>query len=393
MKIALLADTHFGWKQFSKITTRNVNGKNIVLNKRENDNYNALLWSCKIIRESADICLLAGDLIHKTGNMNAYIYNMMFKFFNELKIPTIVIAGNHDEERGTIPLDFLNTIPNVTYVPKDDIIEINDDINIYCEGHQPIPSQDDVYDHSNLLSSYRDMENKAKEDKDKINILLGHGILIDSLKEYHQSPSSYNGSRLYPNSSLENYDYVVLGHNHTHYVIDNYISPGTLFNHSIAEGLDQCKRGVTIIDTDIYKQTKSVSRSLSFIEYTKARSQVFKIYKNTKEDKQAFYDFIDSYKDGIAQVYIDWDPSEIPQSNIISFSRRNVYTSIAKIDEQFIEKHNLSLDDFSGGDLIKFKESIDNTNIVGSLRAYLVKQNYDQPLIDDIINDYNNAES
>lgn len=99
MKIAHLADSHLGFRQFHRQTSSG-------LNQREADVANAFRSAIDgVIAERPDAVLIAGDIFHSVRPSNPSIlfaYQQLARLRAELPdAPIVLIAGNHDTPRSS----------------------------------------------------------------------------------------------------------------------------------------------------------------------------------------------------------------------------------------------------------------------------------------------------
>ena len=99
MKLAHIADSHLGIRQYHRQTPTGIN-------QREADVANAFRGVIDdVIRAGPDVVVIAGDLFHSVRPTNAAIV-FAFRQFQRLrealpKAPVIVVAGNHDTPRSS----------------------------------------------------------------------------------------------------------------------------------------------------------------------------------------------------------------------------------------------------------------------------------------------------
>lgn len=92
-RVAHLADLHLG---YSHLSARNPEGRN----QRQVDfEEAAILAAREVVRQKADLCLVAGDLLHDTNIYPAALAGAVrfCKSIVENGIPLVFIGGNHDE--------------------------------------------------------------------------------------------------------------------------------------------------------------------------------------------------------------------------------------------------------------------------------------------------------
>ncbi|HEX3926792.1 MAG TPA: DNA repair exonuclease [Gemmatimonadales bacterium] len=99
MRLAHLADPHLGFRQFSRLTER---GRN----QREVDVATAFTRAIdSVIAERPDAVVIAGDLFHAVRPSNSAILHAVREFSRLQRalptVPVVVIAGNHDTPRSS----------------------------------------------------------------------------------------------------------------------------------------------------------------------------------------------------------------------------------------------------------------------------------------------------
>jgi DNA repair exonuclease SbcCD nuclease subunit len=254
-KIAFLADLHFGHPT------------------RAEENYKAALLVAEEIyaqREYLHDVFILGDFLHSQDisvRALAQINTFLDKFGEDQCIR--IIAGNHDEyaDGETYLSAFKKNAAYSAYVEatKDHAtVEVTHtydrNATVYLMSHKHIPCKNGKFDHSGDLARYNKLVELTKREKeDTVKILAGHGVIDTMLKKAGTTPENYGGSTVFPESCKDAFDYVVLGHNHVPFVMDNYISVGSLTEqrdeHIVnTEGL----RGVLYFDP----VTETFSRSI-----------------------------------------------------------------------------------------------------------------------------------
>jgi DNA repair exonuclease SbcCD nuclease subunit len=123
IKIAHLADLHIG---YSHLNNRFENRNQRLVDFEQS----SLLAAENIIKQKADLVVIAGDLIHET-NLYPSALSGAVKFcqlLNQASIPVIAIGGNHDEaeaENRYNTLSFLAEHHNLKLFLKQDYLDIN----------------------------------------------------------------------------------------------------------------------------------------------------------------------------------------------------------------------------------------------------------------------------
>ena len=100
MKLAHIADSHLGIRQYHRQTPTGIN-------QREADVANAFRGVIDdVIAQRPDVVIIAGDLFHSVRPTNAAIV-FAFRQFQRLRdalgpeVPIIIVAGNHDTPRSS----------------------------------------------------------------------------------------------------------------------------------------------------------------------------------------------------------------------------------------------------------------------------------------------------
>ncbi len=100
MKLAHIADSHLGIRQYHRQTPTGIN-------QREADVANAFRGAIDdVIAQRPDVVIIAGDLFHSVRPTNAAIV-FAFRQFQRLRealgpdVPVIIVAGNHDTPRSS----------------------------------------------------------------------------------------------------------------------------------------------------------------------------------------------------------------------------------------------------------------------------------------------------
>ncbi len=201
MKIIHFSDTHLGYNDLEVINEENIN-------QREADFYDAfsqVVEQIKIIKP--DFIIHTGDLFHRSSPSNRAITFALeqFKIIDSLKIPFILIAGNHSTPRTNLSAPILKIFENfenifVSYEQKYKKIEFKE-IVFHTLPH--------MNDETTALSQIELCE--AEIDASKKNIMMMHCSVGASylMQEF--------GEWVFPREKeyiFEKMDYVALGHWH-----------------------------------------------------------------------------------------------------------------------------------------------------------------------------------
>ena len=227
MKFVHIADVHLDCP-FKTISDRADLGVERRLEQR-----NALKKVINFIKENnIEYLFISGDLYEQEYIRESSIcfLNNLFKEIPNTKI--YITPGNHDPYIKDSYYMTYNWNNNVKiFTQRVEKVE-NEDVNIYGFGFNNFEMQENKLNEINIL------------DKNKINILITHGDLVDSI---------YN-----PMNKIElinkGFDYVALGHVHKRDDSSNIVYPGSL----ISLGFDELgEHGMIvgeIIDDKLYKQ-------------------------------------------------------------------------------------------------------------------------------------------
>ena len=203
MKFVHIADIHLD-SPFKTISDRADLGTKRRLEQRE-----ALKKVINYIKENnIEYLFICGDLYEQE-----YIRESTIKYINDLfkeipKTKIYIVPGNHDPY-----------IKNSYYA----IYNWNDNVKIFNQNVEKIENEDvDIYGFgfNNFEMNGNQLENINIENKNKINILITHGDLTESI---------YNPMNI---NILKNkgFDYVALGHVHKRDDSTNIVYPGSLIS-------------------------------------------------------------------------------------------------------------------------------------------------------------------
>ena len=238
MKFVHLADVHFD-APFTTISDRAELGQTRRLEQRS-----AFKKVIDFIKQNnVDYLFISGDLYEQEYIKKStidYINNL----FKEIKNTKIFIApGNHDPYINESYYNSFEWENNVKIFTQNTEKVENDDVNIYGYGF------------NNYEMNLNQLEKINIDEKEKINILVTHGTIIEG----NELSGIYNPISI---NTLKNkgFDYVALGHIHKR---DNYY-PGSL----ISMGFDELGEHGFIYGEIINKKIKT--------EFIKADDREFK---------------------------------------------------------------------------------------------------------------------
>jgi DNA repair protein SbcD/Mre11 len=219
-----------------------------------------------LIKDSnIDAILVAGDIFDRSVppvEAVNLLDEVMSKIVLDLKIPTIMIAGNHDSpdrihfgsrlmgaSRLSITGRYKKNISPV--VISDDFGEVHFYPLPYAEpatvreqmGNEDIHTHDEAM--LKVVSSIKD-----NMDKGKRNVLISHTFAAGGEASDSERPLSIGGSSVVDASYFKDFNYVALGHLHRPQRVggDNVRYSGSLMKYSFSEVTQ--KKSIPIIDMD-----------------------------------------------------------------------------------------------------------------------------------------------
>lgn len=223
MRIIHISDTHLGAAGFSRKLSA------FGTNQREEDFCNSFVAAIdKIIQLKPDLVLHTGDFFHSVRPTNRII-NLALKQIiriTELKIPIVLISGNHDTPKqkgiGSV-FSIFEFFPNVFPIHQNryESLTLNQ-ITVHA-----VPHCLDIGVFKEELAKIR------LDEKAKYNLLLLHGV-VAGIKEFSMGELS---EQEIPPAILEmGFDYVALGHYHNFTQVgDRIYYAGSTERLSIAE--------------------------------------------------------------------------------------------------------------------------------------------------------------
>lgn len=246
MKILHTADLHLG---------RTING--ISLLNQQSHCLNQIIDYLK--NNSVDYIIIAGDIFDRSVPSKEAIglANDFITKINKLKIPLIIISGNHDSSER---LSFLSQVLN-----HQDIFIVSDEIDIqkiefknitfYCSPYHDYLKIANFYQDNSIKdceSALNGQLENVKLDENKINIFIGHNFFANdtTLISDSERPLQLGGMKYIPIHSLQKFDYVALGHLHQAQKInvDKIRYSGSIYKYSESEV--NHRKSFTIIDID-----------------------------------------------------------------------------------------------------------------------------------------------
>jgi exonuclease SbcD len=194
-----------------------------------------------------DVLLIAGDLYDRgipPSEAVNLLNEVLSKIVLELKIPTLIISGNHDSDER---LEFLNGILSnmnlhIEGTLKKEVkkITFNDEygpVNFFMLPYVDLQKASDIFeinfeDKTQLLKHYLD---SIDLDEDERNVLIAHEYIMGGLNSESERPLSIGGSEYVDPDIFEKFDYVALGHLHRPQKIKNSYYSGSLLKYSFSE--------------------------------------------------------------------------------------------------------------------------------------------------------------
>lgn len=181
------------------------------------------------------IIVITGDIFHETGNLNREERMMFNKYMKSMSehCKVFLIDGNHDTKRycgkskiNTNLIDSkLKMDKNLVYLEKSGSYLVGDNVNLV------------VLNFFEYNPFFLDRLLKQSVKKDKVNILLYHGDLINILKEEKKRPGFfYTFSKEDYQKIIENFDFVLVGDIHKYNLLEkNCAYPGSLIQQNYGE--------------------------------------------------------------------------------------------------------------------------------------------------------------
>ncbi len=201
MKIVHFSDTHLGFNDLYVVNKEGINQREVDFYKAFSDIID------NIISIKPDFVIHTGDLFHRSSPSNRAISFALkeLKRLEDVKIPFIVIAGNHSTPRtfGTSSiLEIIDTLKNSYAVYDQQYKKISfDEIIFHALPH--------INDEKKILTELEKIETSI--DLKKKNVLLMH-CSVGAYYLMHEF-----GEWVYPKQKeyiFEKMDYVALGHWH-----------------------------------------------------------------------------------------------------------------------------------------------------------------------------------
>jgi exonuclease SbcD len=230
MNILHLADTHLGYSAYRKATEEGVN-------QREIDVYDAFHQVVDYaIQMRPDLVVHAGDLFDSVRPTNRAITVAIHELLLLSKegIPFVVISGNHEtpklKETGNI-FSIFEHIENVypihgNHYEKLEFKANGETLSLHAIPQCQTPKEFDV-----------NLKKIAVNKKSDYNVLLAHGAVV-GIKEFKMN--EFNELFIPVSRLKDEFDYIALGHYHTHAQLQKNASyAGSTEHLSFTEAPDQ----------------------------------------------------------------------------------------------------------------------------------------------------------
>jgi exonuclease SbcD len=246
MKIIHTADWHLGKIIYSNYMTED---QKYILNN----------FITYLKQNKPDVLIIAGDLYDRAvppSEAVNLLNKTLSKIVLEMKIPTLIISGNHDSSER---LEFLNGILSgmdlhIEGTLKKEIkkVTFNDSfgpVNFYLLPYVEFQKARDIFEidfenKTQALKYYIDNMNINEKER---NILISHEYIMGGEESESERPLSIGGSEFVDYSVFEIFDYVALGHLHRPQKFKNekINYSGSLLKYSFSESNN--KKGMNLV--------------------------------------------------------------------------------------------------------------------------------------------------
>lgn len=249
-----------------------------------------------------DALIMAGDLYDRampSKEAVALANKVLTRLVQEIKLPVLVIAGNHDSnERVEYGADLLAT--NRLYI-EGTVKEVTRKVTIKGVNFYLLPFADYAYTRELLKDdSIKSLEDAAKVqietikkemDPAEINVLISHGYVINLSNDTSETTDSERplsiGTAEYVSVELfEDFDYVALGHLHKAQKVkyDRIRYSGSILKYSKSEAVHK-------------KQVSLVTLEKNYVE-------IEPIYIEPKRDMRVVKGFFDTLMEQKSDDYV-----------------------------------------------------------------------------------------
>jgi exonuclease SbcD len=247
MKIIHTADWHLGKIIYSNYMTED---QKYILNKFIN----------YLQQNKPNVLIIAGDLYDRAvppSEAVNLLNKTLSKIVLEMKIPTLIISGNHDSSER---LEFLNGILSgmnlhIEGTLKKEVkkVTFSDNygpVNFYLLPYVEFQKAKDIFEinfenKTQALKHY--IDNLDLNEKER-NILISHEYIMGGEESESERPLSIGGSEFVDYSVFEIFDYVALGHLHRPQKFKNekINYSGSLLKYSFSES--NHKKGMNLVE-------------------------------------------------------------------------------------------------------------------------------------------------
>lgn len=240
-----------------------------------------------------DALIVAGDIYDRSipsGDAVNLLNNVLNKIVLELKIPTFIIAGNHDsKERLSFGTSFLEK--NNLYIESNisenmKMVSIDSEltINFYMLPYFELYNIKNLYKGQAIQSINDAIKLYVKNiqlNKSQINILVGHGFYLYSKSNSLHDEISVGGAEIIDASLFDEFDYIALGHIHSSKSIGTYKMrySGSPLKYSIDEANQD--KSYTIIDIEDKNNIKIYTKPIIPLRDVRVIKGAFEDISNT----------------------------------------------------------------------------------------------------------------
>ena len=210
--------------------------------------------------ESVDALVISGDLFDRAvppAEAINLLNETLSKIVLELKIPTIIISGNHDSAER---LEFLNGILSgmnlhIEGVLKDEVKKVTytDEyglVNFFLLPYVDFFKARDLFgmNFKNKTEVISKFIEKMSIDENERNVLVAHEYVLGGEESESERVLSIGGSEYIEPSIFEVFDYVALGHLHRpqNILSQKICYPGSLLKYSFSEISHE--KGMNLVD-------------------------------------------------------------------------------------------------------------------------------------------------
>ena len=261
---------------------------------------------CDLEKLNVDALIIAGDLYDRSipsAEAISLLNSILCRIVLELKIQTFIVAGNHDsKERLSFVGDLLEQsglhIAGIisTNIKKVTMCNNDNKINIfmlpYVEPHnvKKIYKDCQIKTHNDAVQIYcGEMFNQL--DLNQTNILIAHGLFQYNHSSNEIAEISIGGSDMVDASPFKVFDYVALGHLHSHRTAgsEKMVYAGSPLKYSIDEASQ--KKSYTIIDINDKNEISISTKKITPLRDVRVIEGSFE-FLSTRGNHTNFNDYI-----------------------------------------------------------------------------------------------------